>query len=204
MATLMRRAVWIAAIGAGFLLATAIETAAETKIVGPESLKHLGQRPYWSKAPRGVDLFCYPNGWRPPDDRWIVANMTSYTIKAGTILYFKTCDKSGCRTWTYVVPEDWPPNTALTIWNGPASGVPPDAPAFQTPPGVTCSPSLLPPLRERKTNIPEYSRTRPPGPPQPGLLDDSPGVSRQSPSGVGTPKPSAPPAYSPYGTKTLR
>jgi len=187
---------WAAAVGSGLLLTTIAEPAAETKVVGPDSLRNL--RPSWPKAPPGVDLWCYPDGWRPPDDGWLVANMTSYVIKAGTILYFKTCDQSGCRTWTYVVDKDWPPNTALVVKDGRRG-------ASSGTPGATCTATMMPPLRQPdKITVPEYSRTRPPGPPQPGLLEDGTGLTRQSPSSVGTPKPGATPPYTPYGTKTLR
>lgn len=54
----------------------------------------------------------------------------------------------------------------------------------------------IPKMFEEKPRPPvkEYSRIRPPGPPQPGLLETNPEYSPQSPSGMGTPtKPSAPP-----------
>ena len=158
-----------AAMGAGFLIATTIEAGAGPPKYGP------------------VALPCGQNDWGLPIGR----NTTGRTIPNGTKVQLTICDSRGCRTVTgHVFQPDF---------EGAAPGQAFIIGGFRDllEEGTTCSVTVnFPaPFEERpKPPVKEYSRTRPPGPPQPGLLETNPGYSPQSPSGMGTPtKPSAPP-----------
>lgn len=179
---LTKRLALAASIGASLLLASTIEAAADS-----------------------VPLQCFTdvhNINHPNEHRVLLVNTTGRTIPAGTRMFITICEKGNCRTLSVTTAIETPPGK--WVWWNEAFNV------ELVPAGATCSASLWTPDGpfRRSVEVPKYTRVKPPGPPQPGLLEDSPGFSRQGPSGVGTPsvgvpKPSAP-STRPPGAPTLR
>ena len=177
------RFAYAAAVGVGLLLATSMEAAAE--IVPVQCLR----------IETGSLLGPVA----------VLQNTTGRPIPSPSRLTVSICDRSGCRTVIVTAltlrtdgkdPEPYQPGATFAgaLFELP----PPNGP-------VTCTATIWMPddFKEKKTpKVPTYTRTRPPGPPQPGLLEDGPGFSRQTPSSVGTQKPTAPP--SPSKAPTLR
>lgn len=179
------RFAYAAAVGVGLLLATSMEVAAE--IVRVQCLR-VENNPIF-----GPVVF--------------LQNTTGRPIPSPSKLTVSFCDRSGCRTRIVTAftlrtdgkdPEPYQPGATFAgaLFELP----PPNGP-------MTCTATVWIPddfkEEKKKPEVPTYTRTRPRGPPQPGLLEDSPGFSRQAPSSVGTHKPTAPPP-SPSKAPTFR
>jgi hypothetical protein len=171
---LIARFAWAAAVGAGFLLAATLETAAKEY---------------------AVDCKLSPPIFKDGCIRLVLKNTTGRRIPAGRNLKVRFCNASGCWPYSFEMTESVEPGQTISWCEFPL-GYPGPLGNPDTDIAQSCTATIdIPELFEEKPKPPvkEYSRTRPPGPPQPGLLEESPGVSRQAPSSVGTPKPSAPP-----------
>jgi hypothetical protein len=174
--------------GAGFLLATTIEVAAKKYALQCEiSASRHCEKIQTTYGPR---LSCCA----------AITNTSGPHIPWPTRIEFTFCNDKVCwqgyaEAWG---PSGLAPGERHTYCWGffPRSDTRNDAIDSGDEIPRTCSANVDIPemFRERpKPSVKEYWRTRPPSPPQPGLLENSPGFSRQSPSSVGTPKPSAPP-----------
>ena len=112
-------------------------------------------------------------------------NSTGAWMKAGTSVTLTWCDDNGCHKKTVALEKDIQPGELIIVKNIAATGI------------TTCTATIDRPFgRNRMTSVPPSIPPKQAIPPKPGLLEDGPGFSRQTPSGLGTPKPSAPPPTS--------
>lgn len=157
-----------AAVGAGFLLATTAESVAKKYTLECKILPENGGC-FALKNTTGRTI------------RWPSNSVGTFTFCTATNCAGHEDSRGSGRTFG--------PGETF-IWCG---AIPPPGTQY-------CSFTIdQPEMFEEKPKPPikDYSRTRPPGPPQPGLLETTPGYSPQAPSGLGTPKPSAPPPSAP-------
>ena len=160
----------VAAIVSGFLLATASEAAA-TYVVG---------------------CVISPIG---NFTQVVMRNTTGVTIHAGSTIKYMVCSRTSfgfgkptpdgrwCVHRALILRDDFLPGKTMELFSG-EHGL------------LSCAATVaLAQEKVRKPEIPQYSRSRPPGPPGPGILESSPGTTQQGPSGIGTAKPSAPPLW---------
>jgi len=133
-------------------------------------------------------------------------NNTGRDIPKPAKVEITVCSASGCYKF---VPEAG--DNALYVGtfgnDGPKAGE--NINVWIAPAGVTsCTAKIhVPPSFFTQGAYPGPSRStrnQPARPPQPGLLESSPGFSRQAPSGIGTPPPPAAPPPSPPSPGKLR
>ena len=166
------RYLWAVAVGAGFLLATTIAASAKEYALDCKI------------SPPIFKDGCIWMVWKNTTGRRIPPGPPSVKVRF--------CNASGCWPYYFQLSEAIEPGQTISWCEFPL-GYPDVAQS------CTATVDIPEPFEEKpKPPVKEYSRTRPSGPPQPGLLEANPHHSPQSPSGMGTPaKPSAPPPSAP-------
>src|SRR6185436_18103849 len=109
-----------------------------------------------------------------------IKNNTGRTIYRDTPGTIRLCDAKGCYegSWDNIIPPRNPDTTkaycgSLSYFVGARPGV------VQS---CVVTVDIPEPFEEKlRPDVKEYPRGRPPGPPQPGLLETKPGYSPQSP-----------------------